>query len=129
MNKEKELFEQIASRFIGQFNRRGATYTNGWKYEDAHIQMSWLVWQARAGIAPDTEMYIHKRRMSEYAFIGEARFQTDDWVKLGWTIGSGEGEYISVDMEPVSVYRDINDNSLWVRPLDEFNDGRFEKLG
>lgn len=34
----------------------------------------------------------------------------------------------SVDMEPVAIYQNVEDNSYWVRPEDEFQDGRFEKV-
>lgn len=57
--------------------------------------------------------YRHKKRGGTYALIGTAEIQASAPVNEG---------------EPVAVYRCDADGRLWARPLDEFNDGRFESL-
>lgn len=71
----------------------------------------------------------HKKRGTEYVVIGEGSMQAGYWFSLPWkdaraTLANAE----PVDMQPVVVYQDVNDKSLWVRPKDEFEDGRFEQL-
>jgi hypothetical protein len=57
----------------------------------------------------------HKKRGSTYIEIGRGKLQSNDPTGLG-------------DMQPMVVYRSEADGSLWVRPEDEFDDGRFEAL-
>ena len=75
-------------------------------------------------------LYRHKKRGTEYELIGIGKMQTEDWFKLL----PGEGEIdsrdlIDADMQEVAVYRSIIDpKEIWVRPREEFEDGRFEVL-
>lgn len=73
--------------------------------------------------------HVHKKRGSGYVFIGVGRIQSETWKEtvLG-TDEDGRNSWVSVevDMSRVAIYRSVDDFSLWVRPLDEFNDGRFE---
>lgn len=64
----------------------------------------------------------HKKRGSKYVLIGYGKMQCD-W----WEI-TGAGTRYPVDMREVAIYRSIEDGSLWVRPREEFEDGRFEAL-
>jgi len=65
----------------------------------------------------------HKKRGSEYVLIGYGKMQAE-----GWSVGYGEEGSIPADMHEVAVYRSVDDGSLWVRPREEFEDGRFEAL-
>lgn len=72
-------------------------------------------------------VYRHKKRGTEYELIGFGKMQAENWRVLDWATGSGEGEYVGVDMEEVAIYRNASDHSeIWVRPREEFEDGRFD---
>lgn len=81
--------------------------------------------------APSAERVRHKKRGSEYEVIGVGRMQTEDWSEevLG-ADEDGRNAWVneSIDMREVTIYRSVDDGSLWVRPTEEFNDGRFEAL-
>lgn len=62
----------------------------------------------------------HKKRGTEYVLIGVGRMQAEKWFE--YDTGA------SADMREVAIYRSIDDTSLWVRPREEFEDGRFEPL-
>lgn len=55
----------------------------------------------------------HKKRGTSYVVIGNGIAQCTVPIK---------------DMEPVTVYRDIHDGRLCVRPPHEFEDGRFTEI-
>lgn len=57
--------------------------------------------------------YRHKARSTIYTVVGEATLQTAIPVRDG---------------TPVVVYRADADGQLWVRPVGEFADGRFERV-
>lgn len=61
------------------------------------------------------EIWRHKKRGTTYTIIGRGKLQSSDPTGLG-------------DNQPMVVYRSEADGSIWVRPTDEFEDGRFERV-
>lgn len=56
--------------------------------------------------------YRHKKRGTTYTLMGRAKMQIDG----------------PLDMAEVVVYQSNSDGSMWVRPVAEFEDGRFERI-
>lgn len=55
----------------------------------------------------------HKKRGTYYTVIGRATLQSANSITEG---------------HDLTIYRAQSDNTLWARPTDEFNDGRFEVI-
>ncbi|MBX8828237.1 DUF1653 domain-containing protein, partial [Ochrobactrum sp. SFR4] len=51
------------------------------------------------------------------------KMQTERWIEPGIYPKPG-----IADMREVVIYRSVDDGSLWVRPREEFDDGRFIAL-
>lgn len=71
----------------------------------------------------------HKKRGSKYRLFGFGKMQSDSWVYPHHFVDMGENEteMRSVDMQEAAVYLE-EDGTIWIRPIGEFNDGRFLQL-
>lgn len=78
-----------------------------------------------------SEAATHRHRKGgEYVLIGYGKMQAEGWTEEGKWLGERIGyENQSVDMREVAVYRSVADpTEMWVRPREEFEDGRFTAL-
>lgn len=64
----------------------------------------------------------HVKTGGQYRVIAEGRLQASDLFR-----DERPGDNVSADMMLMTIYQ-AEDGSWWVRPTDEFNDGRFEVI-
>lgn len=71
----------------------------------------------------------HVKTGGTYVEIGRGKMQTDDWLmsadQATQDVQRNVVTYGSADMRPVVIYISDKDGSIWVRPEEEFMDGRF----
>jgi hypothetical protein len=76
----------------------------------------------------------HKKRGTEYVLIGIGKMQAEEWLSRvqpvdGTGFGFSGNALMPVDMREVAIYRSATDpTEIWVRPREEFEDGRFEAI-
>lgn len=74
------------------------------------------------------ERYRHKKRGTIYSVLFAGYFQSSDLFERDiddtWLVNT----YKPLDSVEVIIYQSIDDKKVWVRPKDEFFDGRFEKV-
>jgi hypothetical protein len=76
-----------------------------------------------------TATHRHKKRGTEYVLIGIGKIQAEDWEERNYAARGGEDSHRPLDMREVAIYCSATDpNEMWVRPREEFEDGRFEAL-
>lgn len=76
---------------------------------------------------PDLVTHQHVKRGSRYVLLGIGKMQSEHWHDHGG-YSDDNGDWPSVDMREVAIYRSVEDDSLWARPKEEFEDGRFEEV-
>lgn len=115
----KQAFEEAAK--VAE-----ATWPNGGPMDIGHgSRIATAIRAISAEPAPGEQRqttHRHVKRGTEYQLIGIGKVQAEDWYT------SKNENTRTIDMREVVIYRSVDDGSLWVRPREEFDDGRFITL-
>jgi hypothetical protein len=78
-----------------------------------------------AAVVTEQATHRHKKRGTDYVLIGIGKMQADNWCNTNEC-----GDPVKyIDMEEVAIYRSATaPTEIWVRPREEFEDGRFVEL-
>lgn len=90
-------------------------------------EASWCRATAAAAIkaSKNEVVFRHKKSGGLYNLLSIGQMQARDWYEHGESDWSETQR--SVDMEEVVVYQSLEDDKVWVRPINDFNQ-RFEKV-
>lgn len=86
---------------------------------------------------PPTDVHLAALVCEAMNMIEAIAAQEEHSTTLGvWRHVRRGGQYIVIaqavrehDLEPMTIYKSVEDGRVWVRPSSEFMDGRFEQIG
>jgi hypothetical protein len=127
----KKLIAEAITHHFGERDERYDEYEG-----DTTVQDVWEAFDALTAIAPVQPgwrpTHRHVKRGSKYMLLGIGKMQTSNWMDEQWSHEPQSGNppqrtLDPVDMREVAIYR-AEDGQFWVRPREEFEDGRFDTL-
>lgn len=107
-----EQFIDASFQFTSQYDEMVTKAADNFVSQLLGAAMQPMIEEIKQGRA---KRYMHRRTGGTYYEVGRGAVQTSDRILMS-------------DMSPVVVYRSEKDLSLWVRPVSEFEDGRFMKI-
>jgi hypothetical protein len=96
------------------------------------FSLSFVLNQEEKEMIEENQVYMHKKRRTNYLIIGIGKIQTNKWLTdsdITQLKTIDVVQLTSVDKQEVVIYQSLSDNSFEVCPKEEFEDGRFEYVG
>ncbi|WP_054308955.1 MazG-like family protein [Mesorhizobium sp. 1M-11] len=120
--KHREFLRMRVEYELGDKDQKDELYE--WVFAHAAVfgEVAANFRQAQASV--QTPTHRHVKRGTKYVLLGIGKMQAEHWRD----ISVDEDETALVDLREVAIYRSVDDDSLWARPREEFEDGRFEVL-